>query len=94
MAFIDHRAADELRELREFNGYNSPEDLAKAIRVKAKTEPWGERGTVDAHTIRRIERHGHKPGPRARFVLAHFFGLRPNQLWQDRHERLVDRAAA
>lgn len=82
MQITDHRAASRLVELRELNGINSPEALAQAIRVAALAQPWGEKGTVDAHTIRRIERFGHVPGARIRFVIAHYFGLRPDELWE------------
>lgn len=52
----------------------SPEALAADIKMRAKSEPWGARGTVDAWTIREIEDRGHIPGPRIRFVLASYFG--------------------
>lgn len=88
MPFIDHVAARRLTDLREAAGH-SPESLALAIRDAAGRNAWGERGTVDAHTIRRIEREGHVPGVRVRFVVAHFFDLPPHRLWQSRNKMAV-----
>ena len=85
---IDHAAAQRIREMREARGY-SPEALAAAIRDAAQDAPWGDRGAVDAHTIRRIEKTGHVPGPRIQFVLASFFGLVPHELWLPRASRLA-----
>jgi len=85
---IDHAAAQRIRELREIRGF-SPEALAAAIKDASKNAPWGERGAVDAHTIRRIEKHGHVPGPRVQFVLARFFDLTPHELWQPRRSRVA-----
>lgn len=86
MPFIDHVAARRLADLREAAGH-SPESLALAIREAAEGNAWGERGT--AHTIRRIEREGHVPGVRVRFVVAHFFGLPPHKMWQSRNKAAV-----
>jgi hypothetical protein len=80
MAFIDHFAAQRLRQMREEAGL-SPEAMADQIRRAAKTAPWGDRGAVDAHTIRRIERRGHVPGPRVQFVLSNFFGTQMRDIW-------------
>jgi len=87
MPLIDFHAAQLLTEMREERGL-SPEALAQQIAVRRDIAglPTG-RGTVDAHTIRRIERHGHVPGPRVAFVLAAFFGMRPNELWRPVHRR-------
>jgi transcriptional regulator with XRE-family HTH domain len=87
MAFIDHVAAQNLRSLREERGL-SPEALATEIRLAAKTAPWGMRGCVDAHTLRRIERRGHVPGPRIQFVLSHFFGVDRREIWNPTNARL------
>jgi hypothetical protein len=89
MAFIDHRAADEIRRLREDAGYNSAEQLAAAIRLAAPKAPWGKRGTVDAWTIRKVE-EGHVPGPRIRTVLAGYFGLAQRDVWQPRNWQVVE----
>lgn len=93
MAFIDYTAAADLKELREERGFNSPEALAQAIKLRAEKAEWGEKGAVDAHTIRRVEKHGHKPGPRARFVLAMFFDRRPDEIWRPGREQSVEVAA-
>lgn len=85
---IDHAAAQSIREMRELRGY-SPEALAAAIKEAAKTAPWGERGAVDAHTIRRIEKHGYVPGPRVQFVLASYFGLIVHELWRPSSSRVA-----
>jgi DNA-binding XRE family transcriptional regulator len=85
---IDHAAAQRIREMREAQGY-SPESLAAAIKAAAADAPWGERGAVDAHTIRRIEKHGHVPGPRVQFVLANYFGLTVHELWEPRASRVA-----
>ena len=37
---------------------------------------------VSGHTIRRIERSGCVPGPRVQFLLAHYFEMRPTDLWR------------
>jgi Predicted transcription factor, homolog of eukaryotic MBF1 len=92
---VDFAAAQRIRELRELQGF-SPEALAEAIKEAATKEPWGDRGAVDAHTIRRIERSGHVPGERVRFVLSRFFGMVPHELWQPaqaRHAEPARRAA-
>lgn len=86
MALIDHFAAQRLREMREDRGL-SPEQLASELRRAARSAPWGERGCVDAHTIRRIERHGHVPGPRVQFVLANFFGCPMRDIWVPSRQR-------
>lgn len=80
MPMVDFAAAQRIKEMREAQGF-SPEALAAAVREASQTEPWGERGAVDAHTVRRIERSGHVPGERVRFVLARFFGMTPHELW-------------
>lgn len=85
---IDHAAAQRIREMREAQGY-SPEALANAIKTASANAPWGDRGAVDAHTIRRIEKHGHVPGPRIQFVLSSFFDLTPHELWVPRSSRVA-----
>jgi DNA-binding XRE family transcriptional regulator len=91
MALIDHYAAQRLRDMREERGL-SPETLAAEIREHIKSQGWGSRGAVDPHTIRRIERRGHVPGPRIAFVIANYFELRPNELWLPANRR-VEQAA-
>lgn len=86
---IDHAAAQRIREMREARGY-SPEALSAAIKEAGKDAPWGDRGAVDAHTIRRIERSGHVPGPRVQFVLANYFDLTPHELWLPQRSRLAE----
>lgn len=86
MALIDHYAAHRLRDMREERGL-SPEALAREIVAQAKRESWGSRGVVDPHTIRRVERHGHVPGPRIMFVLAAYFGMRPHEMWVPANRR-------
>lgn len=86
MALIDTYAAQTLVELRQERGL-SPEALALAIAEEAKGLSFGQRGAVDAHTIRRIERHGHVPGIRVAFVLANYFGKRPDEIWDPRRAR-------
>lgn len=55
--------------------------------VEAKGEAW-TRGTVDAFTIRRIEgnpalnRPGRVPTARVAFVVAHYFGMQPHEIWK------------
>lgn len=88
MAFTNYDAADKLKELRETAGL-SPEGLARAIRDAAETAPWGDRGCVDAHTIRRIERRGHVPGPRVRFVISHFYGVPMHEIWNEAKHRVA-----
>lgn len=84
MALIDTYASQKLRELREEQGL-SPEALAAQIAAQSLNQGWGGRGTVDAHTIRRVERYGHVPSTRVRFVLASYFGLRPSSIWLERN---------
>lgn len=93
MAFIDHTAASAIRQLREDAGHNSAEALAGAIRAAAPRAAWGDRGTVDAWTIRMVEK-GHVPGPRIRFVLASFFGRVPSEIWQAQNWTPVDVSVA
>lgn len=88
MALIDHYAAQRLKDLREEAGL-SPEALSTAIRIAADDAPWGDRGAVDAHTIRRIERRGHVPGPRVQFVLSHFFGMPMREIWAPSNQRVA-----
>lgn len=88
MALIDHVAAARLREQRELQGL-SPEALSTAIHQHALCAPWGTRGAVDAHTIRRIERYGHVPGPRVQFVLANYFGTTVHEMWSPAHTRVA-----
>lgn len=90
MALIDIHAAERIREMREARGM-SPEALASDITRRAMSEGWGTRGTVNAHTIRRIEAQGHVPGPRVAFVLASYFGLAPHQVWEPANRRLANR---
>lgn len=82
MPIIDTAAAAQLERLREAAGH-SPESLARELQERAKSEGWGRRGAVDAHTIRRIEDFGHRPGTRVRFVLASYFGVPVNEMWRD-----------
>jgi hypothetical protein len=88
MPLIDHIAADKLIHLREARGL-SPEGLSLAIKRAAPDAAWRERGAVDAHTIRRIERRGHVPSPRVRFVLAQFFDIEPGEIWAPHNRRLA-----
>lgn len=81
MAFVDYHAARRIKAMREELGLSSPEALAHEIRLQAVIADWGRRGTVDAHTIRRIEKRGHVPSIRIQFVLAMFFGVRMRELW-------------
>lgn len=80
MPMVDHYAGQALREMRELRGL-SPEALSDDIRLRARNAAWGERGAVDAHTIRRIERRGHVPGPRVQFILASYFDKTVHELW-------------
>jgi hypothetical protein len=93
MAFTDYNAAERLRELREAAGYNSAEALGLAIRLAAPKTEWGKRGTVDAWTIRKIEK-GHVPGPRIRFVLAGYFECDQREIWEPRNWQPVERSIA
>lgn len=86
MALIDTYAAGRLTELREAQGL-SPEALAVAINLAATQKGLGQRGAVNAHTIRRIERHGHVPGVRVAFVITSYFGMLPHELWQPTNRR-------
>jgi ribosome-binding protein aMBF1 (putative translation factor) len=86
MSLIDIHAAQRIQEMREARGL-SPEALAADIATHALSAGWGRRGSVDAHTIRRIERHGHVPGPRVAFVMASYFGMPPHELWEARNRR-------
>jgi hypothetical protein len=81
VAFVDKGAGHVLREMREERGLGSPEALAQDLRLKAKTAPWGERGCVDAWTLRQIERKGRVPGVRIQFVLANYFGVDRREIW-------------
>lgn len=95
MPFIDYRAADRLRELREDAGL-SQEGLATAIKRKALAEGWlreGGHGTVNAFTIRRIEKDGHCPSERKRLVIALYFDTRPSTIWAPSNRRQVQVAA-
>jgi ribosome-binding protein aMBF1 (putative translation factor) len=85
---VDFAAAQRIREMRESQGL-SPEALAAAVKEAAETAPWGNRGAVDAHTIRRIEKTGHVPGPRVQFVIANFFGVVLHDLWEPRRGRVA-----
>lgn len=80
MPFVDPEAALLLQELIESRGY-SPEQLAEAITERSKQNGW-ERGTVDAHTIRRVLSHSHVPGVRVRLVIATFFDRPPHEIWK------------
>lgn len=94
MPLIDVHGAQRLADLRESRGL-SPEALSAEIATAAVAAPWGRRGSVDAHTIRRIERYGHVPGPRVAFVLASYFDLQPHELWQPGNRRVTrDRVSA
>lgn len=92
MSLIDIYAAQDLKRMRKERGL-SPEDLADEICLVAAREGWGKRGTVDAHTIRRIERYGHVPGDRVCFVLASYFGKVPHEVWIP-HNAVRAKAAA
>lgn len=80
---IDLDGAMALRELREARGL-TPEALAADIARMAY-----ERGSVDASTIRRIEKFGHVPRPRVAFVLAAYFEMVPHELWPPHARMLV-----
>lgn len=88
MALIDIHAAGRITEMRESRGM-SPEALALDIADHAASEGWGQRGAVNAHTIRRIERQGHVPGPRVAFVMASYFGMTPHELWLAQNKRVL-----
>lgn len=87
MAFLDYGAGSLLRELREDRGFNSPEALAADLKAQAHTAPWGERGAVDAWTIRQIEGKGRVPGIRVQFVLANYFGVDRRTIWVPGRQR-------
>lgn len=91
MALIDIHAAERITLMRESRGM-SPEALACDIAEHAMSEGWGQRGAVNAHTIRRIERTGHVPGPRVAFVMASYFGMVPHELWEPCNRRMPSRA--
>lgn len=86
MPAIDIHAAQRLRDLRVERGL-SPEALAQEIAAASRKAGWGERGAVNAHTLRRIEGQGHIPGPRVAFVVAAYFGLKPTELWDPGNRR-------
>lgn len=93
MPFIDQHAKAKVRELREERGL-SQEGLAIAIRRHARREGWLSEdgiGAVDPFTIRRIESFGHCPSERIRLVIALFFGVRPNDIWQPSNRLKVTR---
>lgn len=90
----DIYAAEKLCNLREAKGL-SQEALANAIRQFAKDNDWYKTyGAVDAFTIRRIERDGHCPSERVRFVIATFFGTTPGKLWKPINRRPVEELVA
>lgn len=88
MPFIDTYAADRIREMRDQRGL-SPEALAREISKASRAHGW-ERGSVDAHTIRKIEGTGHVPTTRVRFVVSSYFGLLPHELWEPWRKREVE----
>lgn len=86
MSLIDIHAAERIVEMREARGL-SPESLADDISRHALTNGWGVRGSVNAHTIRRIERKGHVPGPSVAFVIASYFETVPHDIWRAGNRR-------
>lgn len=89
MAQIDVHAAEVVRDFREDAGL-SVEGLASAIQLRSQQEGWFKiHGAVDAFTLRRIEATGHCPSERVRFVIAHYFGVGPRDIWQPRNRRKV-----
>jgi transcriptional regulator with XRE-family HTH domain len=85
----DRYAAGFIAELREERGL-SAEGLANEIRAARVKDARGrDLGTVDAHTIRRIERDGHVPTPRVKLLIATFFGERMTDIWRPRSGRGV-----
>lgn len=98
MPYINPTAARRLRTMREERGL-SPEALAYVIAQLAEVKGWGNRGTVDPHTIRRVEKTGHIPGVRVQFVLAFWAQTVPHEFWRESdriwadQERALDREA-
>lgn len=89
MPMTDFHAATTVRDLRESAG-KSQEALARDIRRMAETNGWFRvHGAVDAFTIRRIERDGHCPSERVRFVIALYFGQQPRDIWRPENRRPV-----
>lgn len=79
MPFIDKPAGRKLIKLREAEAI-SPEGMAHEIHRRAIAESW-PRGTIDAYTIRRAER-GLVPSLRCRFVIAMYFGVDRDEIWE------------
>lgn len=77
---MDWTAAAWLDEQLDAHGL-SPEELSSAIKDMAERGGWAGRGTVDAHTIRRIVKNGHCPQRRVRMNIALYFGTRPELVW-------------
>lgn len=78
----DKAAADLIRRLRTAEGL-SPEAFAVAIRDRAVKDGFSAaRVSVSGDTIRLIERDGREPGPRVKFAIALYFGLKPGHIWK------------
>jgi transcriptional regulator with XRE-family HTH domain len=78
----DTAAGDRVRRLRINQGLGI-RDLARAIEEKGVEAGYDrERVCVSEDTLALLEK-GHIPGPRIKFAVAHYFGLRPGQLWKD-----------
>lgn len=90
----DEDAADLLRKLMVSEGL-SPERLSPLIKAKGVQAGYApSRVRVSPDTLRLILT-GHEPGPRVKFAVALYFGLKPGDIWErDKFELPVLRAAA
>jgi hypothetical protein len=80
----DKDAGDYIRRLRTHHGFNSPEDLARAIRERGVRAGYpASRVSVSGDLIRLVEAKGHQPGSRIKFAIALCFDLSPGHIWKD-----------
>jgi transcriptional regulator with XRE-family HTH domain len=78
----DSHAGETIRRLRVYEGL-SREEFVRRVSAKAVRAGF-DRARVEfsPDLLELVESRGHEPGPRIKFAIAFYYGVRPGQIWK------------